>query len=80
MDLNAWEIVTKVKSNLIGLVDVLLTDEVFTKEEAAYSLMMELQTLNGLEEELITKVRNKDMLELAKKIDANEFERDHKRP
>jgi len=78
MDLNSWEVVAKMKSRLLGLVDGLLNDEIYTKEEAAFELIMEIETLNGLEETIINQVRNTDMRELAKRVNEIKAARDKK--
>lgn len=79
MTLNSWQEMAKLKANLVQIVDVLLTDKVTTREEIAFDLWANIESLNTLEGDLIKHLRNKQMRNLYNKCEEIEMEREESR-
>lgn len=80
MSINQLQMLARIKSNLLEIADVLLTDEVKTKEEVACELLMEIDSMNGLEESMVKDFRKTTFKRVCDKVDEIELEREKKRP
>ncbi|WML42701.1 hypothetical protein [Neobacillus sp. PS3-40] len=80
MNINTWSQISKLKANLLELADVLLSDEIMSKEEIAFDLICNVQTLTNIEGDVIKSFRNNKMRKLHQTCEEKEIERENKRP
>lgn len=79
MGISTLQEVSKLKANLLELADVLLTDKVLSREEIAFTLLSNIQTLNVFESDLHQTFCCTDFRKLYEKCEAIEDAREKKR-
>lgn len=79
MTLNSWQQLSKLKANLVELVDVLISDDVISRKEIAFDLLANIETLNGVESDLVKFIRNNQMRKLFDECQEKELSREKER-
>ncbi len=79
MNANTWGKVSTLKANLLGLIDSLLHDKEFSREEIALELLNNIHSLNNIEEELVKEFYFNQHRKLYNLCEQKELEREQKR-
>lgn len=75
MYINTWNQTAHLKSRLLELVDVLISDQNYSREEIARDLLANIQSLNLIEEDISKLVIAKDYKKLYAICEEKEDER-----
>lgn len=76
MDIQVWQELSEIKSNILSLACNLIEDETLSREEAALDLICLCQNLNQLEDELLIVIKKTSLPLLGKKVDQIQRNRD----
>ena len=79
MGISTMQEVSKLKANLLELADVLLTDKVLSREEIAFTLLSNIQSLNVFESDIHQTFCRTNFRKLYEKCEAIEEAREQKR-
>ncbi|MDW7614884.1 hypothetical protein SC499_09100 [Peribacillus simplex] len=79
MGISTLQEVSKLKANLLELADVLLMDKVLSREEIAFTLLSNIQSLNVFESDLHQTFCRTDFRKLHEMCEAIEDAREQKR-
>ncbi|MGF9821419.1 hypothetical protein [Brevibacillus agri] len=69
MDIQVWQQLSEIKTNILYVACELIEDEKFTREEAALDLICLCQNLKQLEDECLKAIRKTSLPQLGRKVE-----------
>jgi hypothetical protein len=69
MEIQVWQQLSEIKTNILQLACLLIEDETVTREEAALDLICLCQSLNQLEDECLIAIKKTSLPQLGRKVE-----------